>query len=336
MEIINKALEKDSDLRYQVASEIRADLKRLKRDTESDNGILAPSSGAAARQQGAGKRGRRRIFGLGIWPLAAIAGIALLVVLGMFFGVAHLRPTHRPDIRLRQLTANSSENPVRTGTISPDGKYMAYSDVKGIHIKLIQTGETQTLPQPQFVSGARADWDIVRWFPDGTRFLANLGLSTEQHPSIWAVSMLGGSPRKLRGDAEVSSVSPDGSLIAFVTNYGKFGPREIWLMGANGEQPRKVFETDENSAIAGPQFSPNGQRLMYFKSPAEPGKPGDAIQSRDLKGGPSVQVLSSAGLRDYLWLPDGRLIYALTEEGNEASCNYWAMQIDPNYWQAKR
>ncbi len=63
--------------------------------------------------------------------------------------------------------------------------------------------------------------------------------------------MLGGSPRKLRDDAEVSSVSPDGSLIAFATNYGKFGPREIWLMGANGEQPRKVFDTDENSAIAG-------------------------------------------------------------------------------------
>ena len=329
-EIISKSLEKDRDLRYQVASEMRADLKRLKRDSESGRSMPRPSSGVRTIHDAESGKHLSPASSLVGWPLAAVGGLALLLIVSTIWWVTQRKPAIRPEMSLRQLTANSSENPVESAAISPDGKYMAYSDVKGIHLKLIQTGQTQTVPQPQYASGARADWEIVRWFPDGTRFLANLTLSTEQHLSIWTVSMLGGSPRKLRDDAEASSVSPDGSSIAFATNYGKSGPREIWLMGADGEQPRKVFDTDENSAIAGAQFSPDGQRLIYFKSPGVPGKPGDTIESRDLKGGPPVQVLSSTRLRDYLWLPDGRLIYALAEEGGETTCNYWAMRIDPN------
>ncbi len=329
-EIISKSLEKDRDLRYQVASEMRADLKRLKRDSESGRSVPRPSTGLRTIHATKSSKRSSPAFSLMGWPRAVVGGLALLLIVGPIWWVAQRKPAIRPEMRMRQLTANSSENPVESAAISPDGKYMTYSDVKGIHLKLIQTGETQTVPQPQFAKGVRADWDGLHWFPDGTRFLANLNLSTEQHPSIWTVSMLGGSPRKIRDDAEVSSVSPDGSSIAFAMNYGKFGPREIWLMGANGEQPRKVFETDENSAIAGAQFSPDGQRLIYFRSPAVPGKPGDAIESRDLKGGSPVLVLSSTGLRDYLWLPDGRLIYGLGEEGGDRTCNYWAMRIDPN------
>ena len=55
------------------------------------------------------------------------------------------------------------------------------------------------------------------------------------------VSVLGGAPRKLRDNAFAWSVSPDGSSISFGTNKGKLGDRELWLMGPNGEQARKLY-----------------------------------------------------------------------------------------------
>lgn len=283
VEIISKALEKDSNMRYQVASEIRTDLRRLKRDTESHHrlsGIVTQGSGAP-RDAKISKRKEKASIAMS-WPqVVGVSTLIVMVIVALL--VARRGPANRLDIKLRQLTSNSRENPVRSASISPDGKYLAFSDLKGIHIKLIETGQTQSVVQPPVNRGVTAEWDVVRWFPDGTRFLANFDVSG-QHISIWVVSLLGGVPRKLRDDAEASAVSPDGSLIAFATNYGKVGPREIWVMDANGEQPRRMFSTDESSAIAGPLFSFTGQRLMYFKSPAKPGKPGDSLESRDLKG----------------------------------------------------
>jgi hypothetical protein len=82
--------------------------------------------------------------------------------------------TPRCKALLGQLTINSEENRVISGAISPDGKYLAYSDMKGIHIKVIQTGETHAVPQPEGLKNLNVDWEIVpNWFPDNARFLAN-------------------------------------------------------------------------------------------------------------------------------------------------------------------
>ena len=189
------------------------------------------------------------------WPqVVGVSTLIVMVIVALL--VARRGPANRLDIKLRQLTSNSRENPVRSASISPDGKYLAFSDLKGIHIKLIETGQTQSVVQPPVNRGVTAEWDVVRWFPDGTRFLANFDVSG-QHISIWVVSLLGGVPRKLRDDAEASAVSPDGSLIAFATNYGKVGPREIWVMDSNGEQPRRMFLQQMRAALLQVHCSPS-------------------------------------------------------------------------------
>ena len=73
------------------------------------------------------------------------------------------------------------------GAISPDGKYLAYTDAKGMHIKLVGTDETQPVPQPEALKNENVVWEIVStaWFPDSKRFLANAHPASES-PSAWS------------------------------------------------------------------------------------------------------------------------------------------------------
>jgi serine/threonine protein kinase len=145
--IIHKALEKDRDNRCQTASELRADLKRFKRDTE-------PGRPAASRPP---KTWRRALL------LAGVAGVIAIALVAAWF--ASHPPAPPAELRERRLTANPANNPVTSALISPDGKYLAYSDLDGIHLKLIATGETRTILQT-------AGWDLTSWFPDGSKLLA--------------------------------------------------------------------------------------------------------------------------------------------------------------------
>jgi serine/threonine protein kinase len=278
VEIVNKCLEKDRELRYQVASEVRTDLRRLKRDTESGRNLaLMPVRADDSltyrhlrRQERSGKElnaspPRRRLL------LSVLIG---LVVLGIGLGVSFwFSTTSLPELKLQQLTMNSFENPVRNGAISPDGKYLAYTDAKRIFIKILNTGETQAVPQPDALKDQKVDWEIAAWFPDSTRFVANAYPSnlsqtraSQETASVWAVSLLGRAPRKLRDNAVAWSVSPDGASIAFGTNKGKFDDREVWLMDGNGEQARKLYETGEDGSIGGLSWSPHGERVMYVQN----------------------------------------------------------------------
>ncbi len=262
--------------------------------------------------------------------IAAItaAGVALAVTLGIYTRIS--RKT-QPELKETQLTANSSENTVTSSTISVDGKYLAYSDRKGIHLKLIATGETQTLSQ------VSSEWYFA-WFPDSTRFLASETL----RPGIWSFSVMGGAPRKFREDGTVSAVSPDGSTVAFTANTGRVGDREIWLIGSDGTNPRKFLEVGQDSSLQGPSWSPEGQRISYYTQRQAPDKLELAVESRDLNGGDPIEVYSEAAtmpertkLLDFVWLPRGRILFSLadSDSGLENSfsvrSNLWELRIDP-------
>lgn len=166
-------------------------------------------------------------------------------------------------------------------------------------------------------------WQVVPTWVSDTKFIANAFVPGDPS-SIWIVSAMAVAPRKLRDDAYAWSVSWDGSMVAFTTNLG----REIWLMRSDGEQARKIDETDSNAAFIRVEWSPDDRRIAYAKFGGEP-KTGFPIESRDLKGGPAVTMLSDWRVRDFLWLPDGRVLYSLAEQPtNEGGCNYWEARID--------
>jgi serine/threonine protein kinase len=142
--VINKCLEKERNLRYQTASDLRADLQRLKRDTQSAKVAAVSGSSVAVAPPPVAKSK---------WPMfAALGGLLAVIALGAvgyfagWFGSA--QPYSQAQLKPQQLTANSSDDPVSVTSISPDGKYLLYADLEGLHLRLMATGETQSLPIP--------------------------------------------------------------------------------------------------------------------------------------------------------------------------------------------
>jgi len=306
--IINKALEKDREQRYQTALEMGASLRA-----------------AADKLTG---RTSRRYSSRVRWLVAAACALAVVATGGATWWAKNHR-SGLPAVRQSILTVNSGENPVRDGSISPDGNYFVYTDSKGAHLKLLATDETRDLPLPEIPTDKRVRWGCCGWFPDSTRLVLNtspVGVSPEeagsQDTSAWTLSLRGGSPRLIRENAAPGDVSPDGSAIIFGANPGRFGDREIWLMDPDGNNARKLYETDEHSAINGVRWSPNGKFIAYWKSDSE----GGTLLTRDLKGGPpNVIFPPSVGndIFDNIWVP-GRLIYS---SGN-GYCSFYEQAMD--------
>ncbi len=344
--IINKALEKDRELRYQGAAEMRSDLKRLRRDTDSgarsaemSAAVTAAATGSVTVQTEIDARktvpGRTRI--------AVVA--TLLVLAGAY--TWRLTTQHaplKPPMTQRQLTANPAGHGVNGAAVSPDGKYLAYSDDVGLHIKLVETGEMRTLPLPAEASSTHATWLPAVWFPDGTRLLTNLEVAGKP-PSIWILSLIGDAPRKFRDDGFANSISPDGTRIAFTaarTGLGErqderareFGDQTIWLVGVNGQTPRMLAQGDEATGFTQVVWSPDGTRIAYLKVHEAFDVFECALEDRDLQGGPAVVVLTGANLcqnpQGFWWAPDGRLIFSLAEPSpNDNDSNLWEVKLDP-------
>jgi len=281
--------------------------------------IVAPSS----RQ----KTGRILLF-------KRLVGILLALSAALVIAIVILKPGQYPSFpKIRQLTTNSSELPIRTAAISPDGKRLAFSDIKGLHIKDIETGENRDIPFPQTTASGRVDWQIMAWFPDGEGFLANIAPFEDvclhcEHFSAWAVPANGGVPQRLREDANAESVSPDGSRIAFTADLGMPGGHEIWLTDSKGNSPTKVYKTNANDWVRYVKWSPDGKRLAYIRSDDQQ----EILESRELGSATPILILSASeahGIHDYVWTPDGRIVYG-TDAGSSYAhdCNYWEIRVN--------
>jgi serine/threonine protein kinase len=330
-EIINKALEKDRDLRCQSAAELRADLKRLKRDTTSGRSAavsgplskaeesLVPGSGGTV----AAVPRRRR------W-LPTLGGIALVLIAGagLTWWLAH-RPGPMPQFNQRRLTANPQDLPVLNAAISPDGKYLGYSDLQGIHVQLLETGETQTMPLPPDVQPGNAFWLFGSWYPDSTRFVAGLFILGKP-TSLWSVPILGGAPQELVEDVwGGGAVSPDGTYIAYSTGESEFGQREIWLIGPHGESPHRILTAAEQAGFGRILWSPAGRRIAYKYLRREGDKTEVSIESCDASGANKMTVLSDDLLGDFGWISPGRFVYSRSVRGaSTITENLWELRVD--------
>jgi Tol biopolymer transport system component/DNA-binding winged helix-turn-helix (wHTH) protein len=275
-------------------------------------------------------------------PYWRVALVVIVLLAGS--GAGWLAARHfSPDIKdsrfteLR-LTANPSDDPVLNAVISPDGKYLAFTDRKGFYLKAVESGETHSVALPDgFIARP------VSWFPEGSHVLANkfpgsgeqstvwLGSKPggpEEQPSMWSISVFGGNPRKLLENAEARSISPDGSQIAFVRGEKN---QEIWLASSDGEQARKII-SEPGEMFGSVVWSPDSRRLAFVRYGYHPGAHEGYVSISACN--PATKethiILSDANLGDALaWASDGRLIYSLAEQPpNQNGSDLWAVRLD--------
>jgi Tol biopolymer transport system component/DNA-binding winged helix-turn-helix (wHTH) protein len=223
-----------------------------------------------------------------------------------------------------RLTDNSEDAPIDSGAISPDGKLLAYSDLRGLYVKQIATGETQRLAFP---TGSRAYG--LSWLTDGNHVLVTTVAGPREKPSLWVTSVFGGNPVKLTDDAERARVSPDGKQIAFLR--GDFWQQELWLMNPDGSQQKKVAALPE-WVVAPPVWSPDSKKLAYLREIMQAGywRTDLVLEVIDPVKGTTETILRdnrlSAGLA---WLPDWRILFAFSEgPPNPGDTNIWSLRID--------
>ena len=307
-QIIHNALRKDLARRYFTAAELCSDLRGLSQQI----------------------RPRK----LSYWKKIAWSAVAFLCVcVILWFTVRQSTSTGLPQVRQQQLTINSPENPVTSGAISPDGTRFVYSDLKGLHLTEIKSGESHLLPLPEALRTQDIEWHVLTW-GNNREFITNVqrrSQATEYFSSpgtsIWLFSATGEVARDLRDDAYGCSSSRDGSWIAFNTNKGRRGDREIWLMGPHGENAHPLYRGDENTSLNCGVWSPDGKRLLYVQSDDR----GARFLNRRIDGGtPAVIFDDAEQIPDMIWLQDGRLIYSKVEYGviGNGVCNFWEMKLD--------
>ena len=339
-EIIEKLLEKDRDLRYQSAADLRGDLKRLKRDVESGKkSAAATGTASSTTPSGSGQvtaasasarsgsssavvaaAGRHKV-GAGATVL-----LGLVILAAAIFGIYSLlmRRTTTP-FRNFAVSRVTEEGNMLSAALSPDGKYiLSLVRDNGLASLSLRNVPTNSITQVQ--PPADVYYDGLRFSPDGNYFyFVRSDPGSPELKFLYRSPLLGGTPEKLAADVDSNiTISPDGHKIAFMRyDNPEEGKYQLIVRSLDQNAESVLTSGPMGQRLFAPAWSPDGKTILCAVN-----QPGDALTGLvavDANSGQQHLILSSADALDLpTWMPDGKSLLALD---GDRSTNYTRDQI---------
>ena len=316
-DVVNKALEKDRDLRYQHASDMRTDLQRLKRDTESGRKVLqetfAPVSSPAIQAQPIAVEAssssvaiavaRKHKLGLSIGSI-----VALLVIAAAGFGIYSFLNRSRPvpfqNFSIKKLTSTGRAT---LAAISPDGKYVlnVQKDENGLESLWIRNipsdSNTQVLPPIPGIVFRGLTFSL-----DGNYiFFRRTESESSNYMVLYRAPILGGTPSPIIRDIDSDiTFSPDGKRGAFLRdNNPEIGKFRVLIADLTSGEEKVLLTAPLSTTFSNISWSPDGKTLVTDQSTNEQ----RGLFAIDASTGAVRPLLLSTDkiFHHPVWLPDG-------------------------------
>ncbi len=310
-DIINRALEKDRELRYQSAKEMRSELMRLKRDTDSSrqmpvvNSDVPTSSAAVASSSSVVVAvAKEHKFSLGLTSV-----VAILLVAAAAYGIyALLSRTHPAPFQNFSVSKVTETGKTTRVAISPDGKYVL-SVVADNGQQSLWLRNVPTNSNTQVVPPAPVNYLGLRFSPDGNYlYFVRDEIGSNSLHYLYRVPVLGGTPEKLVTDIDSNvAFSPDGKKIVYATgNSPKPGEYRVTIRSLDSGEEKQLAAGPMNEQNTDPAWSPDGKTIVLTVS-----QPGDALSglvAMDAETGKRNLFVTSDNLFFVrpMWLPDGK------------------------------
>ena len=322
--LIRTALEKDPDLRYQGANEMRAELKRIQRDGSSGKIRHASSSaGSAVPIPGSGEIAVPTSSSSGIsipappsrrkMPMIAIAlGSLIVLAAAAFAGYEYLNRAKSFNLQNMQITRLTDNGKAQALAISSDGRYVAWvvrdGEKESLWVRQVATGSDAQVLVPDEVT-----FNGVSFSPDGNYlYFVRSSKKNFNYEYLYQMPSLGGAPTQIVRDVDTRvTFSPDGKQISYVRGIPDKGTWNLMITSSDGSNERTVASFAallSYGALGPPAWSPDGKSIAL--SILEMGQSRHSVLKIVSPSDGTVRDLLVRPTGDRLgqpvWLPDGR------------------------------